>query len=116
MDFIVLTFYVMLIMSGTIFIFGVLVNEINFNFSPLSWSFASLISLLTTLGAMPLLQLGIRYEGASTAGILSSVEPITTIILSATFLGEIIGTGQIMGGALILFGVFLSQRTPKFSH
>ena len=116
MDFIVLTFYVMLIMSGAIFIFGVLVNEINFNFSPLSWSFASLISLLTTLGAMPLLQLGIRYEGASTAGILSSVEPITTIILSATFLGEIIGAGQIMGGALILFGVFLSQRTPKFSH
>ena len=58
-----------------------------------------------------LVQLGIRYEGASTAGIISTVEPITTIVIGAAFLGEIIGTGQIIGGALVLFGVFLSQRT-----
>lgn len=118
MDYIVLTFYVMLIMSGAIFIFGMAVGGISFDFKPISWSFATVISLVTTLGAMPLLQMGIRYEGASTAGIISAVEPVTTIILGATFLGEIIGTGQIFGGALILFGVFLSQRklTEKVSH
>lgn len=118
MDYIVLTFYVMVIMSASIFIFGLVVGGISFEFSALSWSFATLISLITTLGAMPLLQVGIRYEGASTAGIISTIEPITTIILGAAFLGEIIGTGQIIGGALILFGVFLSQRklNKKLSH
>lgn len=110
MDYIVLTFYIMLIMSIAIFIFGLAVGGISFDFKPVSWSFATIISLITTLGATPLLQMGIRYEGASTAGIISSVEPITTIVLGAVFLGEIIGTGQIIGGALILFGVFLSQR------
>ncbi len=110
MDYIVLTFYIMLIMSVAIFIFGLAVGGISFDFKPVSWSFATIISLITTLGATPLLQMGIRYEGASTAGIISSVEPITTIVLGAIFLGEIIGTGQIIGGALILFGVFLSQR------
>ena len=79
---------------------------------------ATIVSLVTTLGATPLLQMGIRYEGASTAGIISSVEPITTIVLGAVFLGEIIGTGQIIGGSLILFGVFLSQKklNKKATH
>ena len=118
MDYIVLTFYIMLIMSVAIFIFGVVVGGISFDFKPISWSMATIVSLVTTLGATPLLQMGIRYEGASTAGIISSVEPITTIVLGAVFLGEIIGTGQIIGGALILFGVFLSQRklNKKTTH
>lgn len=118
MDYIVLTFYVMLIMSISIFVFGLITRAISFSFSPLSWSFGAIISLLTTLGAMPLLQIGIRYEGASTAGIISTVEPITTIILGAAFLGEIVRTGQIIGGALIIFGVLLSQRkqNKQFSH
>ncbi len=118
MDYLVLTFYIMLIMSISILIFGIATGEISFDFSSVSWSFAALISLITTLGAMPLLQMGIRYEGASTAGIISTVEPITTIILGATFLGEVLGTGQIIGGALILFGVFLSQRgmDKRLSH
>ena len=110
MDYIVLTFYTMAFMSVTILIFGLIVDGISFGFTPISWSFATIISLITTLGAMPLLQLGIRYEGASTAGIISTVEPITTIVIGAAFLGEIIGTGQIIGGALVVFGVFLSQR------
>ena len=113
MDFIVLTFYIMLIMSGVIFMFGIAVNGLDFNISPVSWVIANLISLITTLGAMPLLQIGIRYEGSSTAGILSTVEPITTIILGAVFLGEIINASQILGGALIIMGVLLSQRKQK---
>lgn len=118
MDYIVLTFYIMLIMSVAIFIFGVVVGGISFDFKPISWSMATIVSLVTTLGATPLLQMGIRYEGASTAGIISSVEPITTIVLGAVFLGEIIGTGQIIGGSLILFGVFLSQKklNKKATH
>lgn len=118
MDYIVLTFYIMLIMSVSIFIFGVVVGGISFDFKPISWSMATIVSLVTTLGATPLLQMGIRYEGASTAGIISSVEPITTIVLGAVFLGEIIGTGQIIGGSLILFGVFLSQKklNKKATH
>ncbi len=113
MDYVVLTFYIMLFMSGIIFIFGIAVDGINFNISPVSWVYANLISILTTLGAMPLLQAGVRYEGAPTAGILSTIEPITTIILGAIFLGEIINASQILGGALIIMGVLLSQHKQK---
>lgn len=110
MDYIVLTFYTMAVTSVVVLPFGLITGAITFDISPMSWSFAVLTSLAVTLGAMPLLQIGIRYEGAETAGILSAVEPITTVILGALFLGEIIGMGQIMGGVLILMGVLLSQK------
>lgn len=115
MDYIVLTFYVMIIMSVSTLIFGFIVHGISFNISPLSWSFSTVISLVVTLGAMPLFQLGVRLEGASTAGILSTLEPITSVVLGALFLDEFVGTGQIMGGAMIVMGVILAQRTKHKS-
>ncbi|MDD6762333.1 MAG: DMT family transporter [Clostridiales bacterium] len=113
MDYIVLTFYVMVIMSVSVLIFGAVTGALSFDISPLAWSVSAIISFLVTLGAMPLLQLGVRYEGASTAGILSTIEPITSVIMGAVFLGEHIGTGQMMGGAMILFGVLLAEKAPQ---
>ncbi len=109
-DYVVLTFYLAVIMSVSMLAFGVMIHGISFDIAPLSWGFSVLISLVVTLGAMPLLQIGIKYEGATTAGILSTIEPITSIIIGAVFLGEIIGAGQIMGVALILMGVLMSQK------
>ena len=113
LDHVVLTFYVMLTMSVVILVFGLFVGGISFEFSPFSWSISVLISLFTTLGAMPLLQMGIRYEGAATAGIMSAIEPITTMIAGAVFLGEYIKMSQLLGGALIILGVLLVQNREK---
>lgn len=110
LDYIVLTFYVMLITSISIFVFGLFVHGLSFKIEPISWAFAGLTSLFITLGSMPLFQLGVRYEGAEAAGIVSTLEPITSVALGAAFLGETVGMTQIFGGALILFGVLLSQR------
>lgn len=113
LDYIVLTFYLMFIMSISTLIFGMTTGSISFDITPLAWSFAVIISLAVTLGAMPLFQAGVRYEGAATAGILSTLEPITSIIVGAIFLGELVGPGQIMGGALIIMGVLMSQKKHK---
>ena len=110
MDYVVLTFYVMLFTGVFVLIFGMVTNGISFDFSLLSWSFAIVISLVTTIGAMPLLQIGIRYDGPELAGIFSAIEPITTIVLGGVFFGEIIGTNQIIGGLMVIFGVLLSQH------
>ena len=113
MDFVVLTFYLMVFMSVATFLFGLVTDSISFDFSALSWSFGVLISLVTTLGAMPLLQIGIRYEGAANAGIISAIEPITSTVAGAMFLGEFIGMGQVLGSAMILMGVLLLQKREK---
>lgn len=116
MDYLVLTFYVMIIMSASILVFGAATGALSFDISPLSWSVSAIISIIITIGAMPLFQLGVRYEGASTAGILSTVEPITSVILGAAFLGERIGAAQIIGGAMILMGVILAEKNPELKH
>ncbi len=110
LDYVVLTFYVMIIMSISIFIFGIAVHGLSFHIKPVSWAFAGVISLMVTLGAMPLFQIGVRYVGAEAAGIVSTLEPITSVVAGAVFLGESVGMSQIFGGALILFGVLLSRK------
>lgn len=111
MDYVKLTFYLMIIMSAGTFIFGAATKSIVFNeMSGTAWVFAVIISFLITIGAIPLFQAGVRYEGASTAGIVSALEPITTIILGALFLGETMGLVQYLGGAMIILGVVLAGK------
>lgn len=109
MEYVKLTFYVMLIVSVATLIFGMAVHGISFKMTPLAWVLSLLISVLITLFAMPLFQAGVKYEGASTAGILSTVEPITTMLLGSVFLGEFIGVMQYCGGILIIFGIMAVQ-------
>ena len=111
MDYVKLTFYLMIIMSAGTFIFGATTKSIAFNeMNGTAWVFAALISFLITIGAIPLFQAGVRYEGASTAGIVSALEPITTIILGALFLGETMGLVQYFGGAMIILGVGIAEK------
>ena len=109
MNFIKLTFYTMIVMSISTFLFGIFTNSIDFSLSGGAWLCAFVISMLVTALAVPLLQLGIRTEGAATAGIMSTLEPITTIVLGAIFLNETMLFSQIIGGLLILSGVVISQ-------
>ena len=111
MDYVKLTFYLMIIMSAGTYIFGTATKSIVFNeMNGTAWVFATLISFFITIGAIPLFQAGVRYEGASTAGIVSALEPITTIILGALFLGETMGLVQYFGGAMIILGVGIAEK------
>lgn len=111
MDYVKLTFYQMIVMSAGTFVFGTATRSIGFSeINVLGWTFSVLISFLITIGAIPLFQAGVRYEGAATAGIVSAFEPITTLILGAVFLGESMGIVQYIGGALIIIGVMLTEK------
>lgn len=111
MDYVKLTFYQMIVMSAGTFVLGTAARSIEFSeINSLGWTFSVLISFLITIGAIPLFQAGVRYEGAATAGIISAFEPITTLILGAVFLGESMGFVQYIGGALIIIGVMLTEK------
>ena len=111
MDYIKLTFYLMIIMSIGTYIFGLTTDSLVFaKMDYKAWILSAAISLIITLGAVPLFQVGVRCEGASTAGIVSAFEPITSIILGAIFLGETMGLVQYIGGGLIILGVVLAEK------
>ena len=53
--------------------------------------------------------LGMERVGASTASILSTVEPPVTVALAVALYGEALGPLQIFGGVLVLAAVIALQ-------
>lgn len=111
MDYVKLTFYMMIIMSFGTLVFGAATNSIDVSGMDLTgWTFSVIISFLVTIGAIPLFQVGVRYEGAATAGIISALEPVTTIVLGALLLNEAMSIAQYLGGAMMICGIVLTER------
>jgi drug/metabolite transporter (DMT)-like permease len=53
---------------------------------------------------------GLQRLGAAQASMLSTLEPVVTVLLAALLLGEHIGAAQAVGGGLILAGVLWLTR------
>jgi len=70
--------------------------------------FATVLPITTLFGAM-------RAIGAADASLVSTVEPVLTVALSAAVLGERLGPAQALGGALILAAVLVLRFAPAKS-
>jgi drug/metabolite transporter (DMT)-like permease len=67
------------------------------------------IGIVSTFVAVLAFYAGAHRIGAARASLVSTVEPIWTITLASLLFGESLGPLQLLGGALILAGVVLSQ-------
>lgn len=56
---------------------------------------------------------GLKRIGPTRASVLSTLEPLVTIALGATFLGERLAWPQLLGGAAILAAALLLALAPK---
>lgn len=62
-----------------------------------------------TAGAFVCLFSGLRRLGAVRTSIISATEPLTAATFAAIFLGEVVSTGTVWGGALILAGAIAAS-------
>lgn len=77
-----------------------------------AWSAFAIIFVLvlcTSIIGMVFFLSGIKRIGASRAAIVSSMEPVFTIILAFFLLGEQMTSLQLVGAAIILLGILLLQ-------
>ena len=74
-----------------------------------AWFGIAGVGLVSTFIAVQAFYAGAHRIGAARASLVSTVEPIWTISLAALLLGESLSPLQLLGGALILGGVVLSQ-------
>jgi drug/metabolite transporter (DMT)-like permease len=65
------------------------------------------IAVVSTVGAVSLFFAGLRRVGPTTASILSTAEPLTTVLLAFAAFGESLGPVQLAGGALVLGAVLV---------
>lgn len=71
------------------------------------WLAILALGLISTIIALGTFFAGIKLLGASTASMLSTLEPVVTIVLSMMILQEPITKLQMIGGALILTAVVI---------
>ncbi|HEY7632008.1 MAG TPA: EamA family transporter [Thermoleophilaceae bacterium] len=69
------------------------------------WGWLACLALVSTVGAISLFFAGLKRVGPTTASILSTVEPVTTVALAFLVFGETLGAIQLAGGALVIAAV-----------
>lgn len=101
------TFYVILISSALLFIFCIATGNLTLPKSALGWLLCILFANLITVGAVVTLQIGTFIIGGERASILSTLEPITSIIIGLLFLNESITPLAGCGAALVILSSVL---------
>jgi drug/metabolite transporter (DMT)-like permease len=71
------------------------------------WGWLAGLAVVCTVAAIGLFFAGLRRVGPTTAAILSTVEPLVTVLLAFLVFGETLGPAQLVGGGLVLGGVLV---------
>lgn len=76
---------------------------------------AGVVGIATIGSVIPIITLfaSIRLIGSADASLVSTIEPLCTVLLSALLLGERFSGLQLAGGALILAGVVILNFKPR---
>src|SRR5918994_2148096 len=69
------------------------------------WGWLACLAVVSTVGAVSLFFAGLDRVGPTAASILSTVEPVVTVVLAFLVFGEVLGAVQLLGGALVLAAV-----------
>ena len=73
------------------------------------------IAVVSTVAAVGLFFAGLKRVGPTTASILSTAEPVTTVFLAFLVFGESLAAVQIAGGALVVSAVFVLSAPARGS-
>ena len=71
------------------------------------------IAVISTVGAVSLFFAGLKRVGPTTASILSTAEPVTTVVLAFLAFGESLSPVQLAGGALVVGAVFVLSAPAR---
>src|SRR3954449_37501 len=69
------------------------------------WGWLACLGGVSTVAAISLFFAGLRRVGPTAASILSTVEPVVTVVLAAAVFGELLSPVQLAGGALVIAAV-----------
>jgi drug/metabolite transporter (DMT)-like permease len=71
------------------------------------WGWLACLAVVSTVASISLFFAGLPRVGPTTASILSTVEPLATVLLAFLVFGETLGAVQLVGGALVLAAVLV---------
>lgn len=80
--------------------------------SPATAGWLLALALGPTVGASVAYAAGVRHVPVSIASLVATLEPVLAAVLANLVLGETLSPGQVAGGCLILFAVWLLRPRP----
>lgn len=100
------------IMVSAAMVFGVVMafRQPQLPQSMLGWFAILALAVISTVIAIVTFMAGLERVGPTNASMLSTVEPVVTVVLAAVLLGETVSTVNAAGGALILSAVIVLTR------
>ena len=102
-----LSFYMSAVGSVILFIVCIVSGQLTLPVTFTSWLISIVFSLMLSVGAVVLFQQGTRYIGGQRAAILSTLEPITSVLVGVLAFSEMITTRTILGSALVIIASIL---------
>jgi drug/metabolite transporter (DMT)-like permease len=81
--------------------------------NPASWPVLVLLALVPSMIAISLFLAGLPRIGAPQAALLSTIEPVVTLALAATLLGDRLSPGQLLGAAAVVLAVVIVHLPPE---
>jgi drug/metabolite transporter (DMT)-like permease len=94
--------------AATIVPYGLLAGTLSIPATGTAWGLIGGITLVATIIPLLAFNEGLARIEASSASIVSTAEPLTTVVLGALLLGEVLTPATVLGGAAILLGVVLT--------
>ena len=98
----VLSFYIAVVSALAMFIICIAGGKLMLPHSATGWLLCLVFAIAINVGAVVLFQNGTRIVGGEKAAILSTFEPITSVVAGSLILGEIIGIRTAIGTAFVI--------------
>lgn len=96
-----------IINSICIGIFAVATDTFVYNLSVKGLGASLVVAILSTLIGVALLQVSLQYVDSSTASIMSTMEPLTSVFMGIIVLSEAVNPIKLLGCLLIILAVFI---------
>ncbi|MCR4442078.1 MAG: DMT family transporter [Peptococcaceae bacterium] len=103
------------VMAGGALVYGLtglLTGALSFDFAALAWYSIGGMIIFSTVLAVGCFWLGIKWIGPSKTSIISTVEPLATVVMARVVFEEVLTMLQLLGGVLILLGIVILQPAP----
>lgn len=107
---------VIMVSAGAVFGIVAAADRIALPSNVAGWVGVAGVALFGTVFAVTAFLIGLAAIGPTTASVLSTFEPLTTVLLAALVLGEALDLWIAIGGACILTAAIVLARTPAATH
>lgn len=108
-----LTFYLCIVSSAVLLIVCIATGKLVLNMTLKAWFMSLVLSVSVTLGGVCLFQKGIKLIGSQSTSILSTFEPITSIIIGIFIFNESFGIKTLFGFIFIIIATLLVTLFEK---